>query len=158
MGQKGCFEWGGLDHIKSAFPKIARGPANPAQGRAFVLNDKDARVDTNVVTGTFLINNHYAFILFDSGADRSFISVEFSFFIGLVPHSMTESFIVELVNGGVVEARTILHGCYLNLYDHLFPIDLMPMELGSFDVQVGMDWLSANRAEISCRDKVVRIL
>jgi hypothetical protein len=130
MRQQGCFECGGLEHIRSACPKLARGPANnPARGRAFVLNANDAHVDTNMVTGTFPINNHYAFVLFDSGADRSFVSVEFASFIGLVPSSMPESFVVELANGGVVEARTIVHGCSLNLYDHLFPIDLMPVEL-----------------------------
>ena len=37
----------------------------------------DARKDPNVVTGTFLLNNHYASILFDTGADLSFVSTEF---------------------------------------------------------------------------------
>jgi hypothetical protein len=85
------------------------------------------------------------------------MSIEFASFISLVPSSMPEPFIVELANGGIVEASTIVSGCALNLYDHLVPIDLMPVELGSFDVVVGMDWLSANRAEIICGDKVVKI-
>jgi hypothetical protein len=95
MGQPGCFECGSLDHIKCACPKLTRGPAtNQARGRAFVLNANDARADTNVVTGTFPINNNYAFVLFDSGADKSFVSVDFASFIGLVPSSMHEPFIV----------------------------------------------------------------
>jgi hypothetical protein len=49
-----------------------------------VLNANNARVDTNVVTGTFSLNNRYAFVLFDSGADRSFVSIEFASFISLV--------------------------------------------------------------------------
>jgi hypothetical protein len=70
MGQLGCFECGGLDHMRNGCPKLARGPANnPARGRAFALNAKEACVDTNVVTGTFTLNNHYAFGLFDLGAD-----------------------------------------------------------------------------------------
>jgi hypothetical protein len=121
------------------------------------MNANDARWNTNVVPGTFPINNHYAFVLFDSGANRSFVSVEFASFIGLVPSRMPESFIVELANGGVIEASTVVPGCSLNLYDHMFPIDLMPVELGSFDIVVGMDWLSANRAEIICVEKIVRI-
>jgi hypothetical protein len=109
MGQQGCFECGELDHIRSACPKLAQGPANnPARGIASVLNANDARVDTNVVTGTFLLNNHYAFVLFDSGADRSFVSVDFASFIGLVPSRMPESFIVELANGGVIEASIVV--------------------------------------------------
>nr|GEY57903.1 putative reverse transcriptase domain-containing protein [Tanacetum cinerariifolium] len=39
--------------------------------------------DSNVVTGTFLLNNRYASILFDTGADRSFISTAFSSLIFL---------------------------------------------------------------------------
>jgi hypothetical protein len=65
-------------------PKIARAPAaNQGRGRAFVLNANEARQDTNIVTGTFPLNTHYAFVLFDSGADKSFVSIEFAEFIGL---------------------------------------------------------------------------
>jgi hypothetical protein len=64
------------------------------------LNANEARVDTNVLTGTFPLNNHYAFVLFDSGADRSLVYVDFASFIGLVPSCMPESFVVELANGG----------------------------------------------------------
>jgi hypothetical protein len=70
---------------------------------------------------------------------------------------MLESFVVELDNEGVIEASTVVPGCSLNLCDHMFPIELMPVELGSFDVVIGMDWLSANWAEITCGAKIVRI-
>jgi hypothetical protein len=109
------------------------------------------------VTSTFPLRNHHAFILFYSGGDSSFVSVEFASFIGLVPGRMPEYFIVELANGCVIEGSTVVPECSLNLYDHLLPIDLMPIEFGSFDVVVGMDWLSANKAEISCGEKIVRI-
>ncbi|GJW78896.1 reverse transcriptase domain-containing protein [Tanacetum coccineum] len=46
-----------------------------AQGRAYMLRDKNAPQDPNVVTGMFLLNQHLAKVLFDSGADRSFISI-----------------------------------------------------------------------------------
>ncbi|GJV69618.1 putative reverse transcriptase domain-containing protein [Tanacetum coccineum] len=36
-------------------------------------------------------------------------------------------------------------------------IDLMPVELGSFDVIIGMDWLAKYHALIVCDEKVVRI-
>jgi hypothetical protein len=85
--------------MKNACPKLVRGPATDrARGRAFVLNANDARVDTNVVTGTFPLNDRYAFVLFDSGADRSFVSVDFASFIGLVHSRMPESFIIKLAN------------------------------------------------------------
>ncbi|GKA46691.1 putative reverse transcriptase domain-containing protein [Tanacetum coccineum] len=46
-----------------------------AQGRAYMLKDRNAQQDPNVVTGMFLLNQHLVKVLFDSGADRSFISI-----------------------------------------------------------------------------------
>nr|GEU95159.1 putative reverse transcriptase domain-containing protein [Tanacetum cinerariifolium] len=56
------------------------------------------------------------------------------------------------------ETNTVLRGCTLGLLGHPFNIDLMPIELGSFDVIIGMDWLANHHAEkIVCDDKIVRI-
>ncbi|GJV13477.1 putative reverse transcriptase domain-containing protein, partial [Tanacetum coccineum] len=38
-----------------------------------------------------------------------------------------------------------------------FEIDLMSIKLGSFDVVIGMDWLSKYHARIICDEKVVHI-
>jgi hypothetical protein len=65
--------------------------------------------------------------------------------------------IVELANGKLLEANYVALGCNLNMYNHLFPIDLMPLEPSSFDIVIEMDWLSANKAEIVCGKKMVRI-
>nr|GEW12844.1 retrovirus-related Pol polyprotein from transposon 17.6 [Tanacetum cinerariifolium] len=51
------------------------------------------------------------------------------------------SYEVELADRKVVSTNSVLRGCTLNLLDHLFDIDLIPIELGTFDVIVGMDWL-----------------
>nr|GEW23587.1 reverse transcriptase domain-containing protein [Tanacetum cinerariifolium] len=48
-------------------------------------------------------------------------------------------------------------GCTLRLLGHSFDIDLMPVELGSFDVITGMDWMAKNHDMIACDEKVVRI-
>nr|GEW12673.1 putative reverse transcriptase domain-containing protein [Tanacetum cinerariifolium] len=55
---------------------------------------------------------------------------------------------VKLVNGRIVRSDIIIRGCTLNLLDHPFNIDLMPVELCSFDVIIGMDWLSKYHAVI----------
>nr|GEW61166.1 hypothetical protein [Tanacetum cinerariifolium] len=49
------------------------------------------------------------------------------------------------------------YGCTLTLLNQPFEIDLMPIKLGSFDVVIGMDWLSKNHAKILCDEKVVHI-
>ncbi|GKC37039.1 putative reverse transcriptase domain-containing protein [Tanacetum coccineum] len=60
---------------------------NEARRRAYALGGGEVNPDSNVVTSTFLLNNRYASILFDSSADRSFVSTTFSSFIDVVPTS-----------------------------------------------------------------------
>nr|GEY65778.1 putative reverse transcriptase domain-containing protein [Tanacetum cinerariifolium] len=67
------------------------------------------------------------------------------------------SYEVELADGRVVSTNTILRGCALNLVNHLFEIDLMPIELGTFDVTIGMDWLILQDLVIVCRKKEVHM-
>nr|GEV36384.1 putative reverse transcriptase domain-containing protein [Tanacetum cinerariifolium] len=111
--------------------------------------------ESNVVTGTFLLNNHYASILFDTGADRSFISTAFSSLIDIIPTPLGNSYDVELADGKIVRVDTIMRGYTLNFLNHLFNIDLMPAELGSFDVIISMDWLRRCHAVIVCDEKLL---
>ncbi|GJZ03362.1 putative reverse transcriptase domain-containing protein [Tanacetum coccineum] len=64
---------------------------------------------------------------------------------------------VELADGKLVEIDTIIRGCTLNFLNHPFNIDLMPVELGSFDVIIGMDWLRRCHAVIVCDEKLVQV-
>nr|GFC65515.1 reverse transcriptase domain-containing protein [Tanacetum cinerariifolium] len=64
---------------------------------------------------------------------------------------------VELVDGRIVGVNTVIRSCTLNFLNHPFNIDLMPVEMGSFDVIIGMYWLSRYQAVIVCADKIVRI-
>ncbi|GKF28268.1 putative reverse transcriptase domain-containing protein, partial [Tanacetum coccineum] len=67
------------------------------------------------------------------------------------------SYDVELADGKIVRIDTIVRGCTLNFLNHPFNIDLMPVELGSFNVIIGMDWLRRCHAVIVCDEKLVRI-
>ncbi|GJX22466.1 putative reverse transcriptase domain-containing protein [Tanacetum coccineum] len=97
--------------------------------------------NSNVVTGTFLINNRYASILFDTGADRSLVSTAFSSQICITPTALDHYYDIELADGRIIGLNTILRGCTLNILNHPFNIDLMPVELGSFNAIIGLDWL-----------------
>ncbi|GJW84503.1 putative reverse transcriptase domain-containing protein [Tanacetum coccineum] len=88
---------------------------NGVTAKAYAIGGGGTNPDSNVVMGTFLLNNCYASMLFDSGADRSFMSSTFR---------------------------------------HPFDIDLMPIELGSFDVIIGMDWLAKYHALIVCDENL----
>ncbi|GKE06142.1 hypothetical protein Tco_1398160, partial [Tanacetum coccineum] len=63
---------------------------NLARGRAFMMGVEEARQDPNTVTGTFSLNNHYATMLFDSGADYRFVSTTFTPLLDIEPSSLVQ--------------------------------------------------------------------
>ncbi|GKA42723.1 putative reverse transcriptase domain-containing protein, partial [Tanacetum coccineum] len=142
--RNGCFECGALRHFKRDCPKLKNkdGGNGSAQGWVYAVGNAEKKgnasrdPDSNVVMGTFLLNNNYASILFDTGADRSFISTAFSSLINIAPTPLENSYDVELADGKIVR---------------IF------VELGSFDVIIGMDWLRRCHAMIICDEKLVRI-
>ncbi|GKA77026.1 retrotransposon protein, putative, ty3-gypsy subclass [Tanacetum coccineum] len=176
---RACYECGSTDHVRPACPRWNRvqGPGgnrpnqvvannegqgrgnqgNQARGRAFMLGAEEARQDSNIVTGTFTLNKHFATTLFDSGADYSFVSTTFIPLLGLEPSDLGFKYEIEIASGQLVEIDKVIKGCKLEIEGHIFNIDLIPFGYGSFDVIIGMDWLSNFKAEIICHEKVVRI-
>ncbi|GJT11352.1 putative reverse transcriptase domain-containing protein [Tanacetum coccineum] len=112
---------------------------------------QETRVETRLETRL------EASMLFDSGADRSFVSSTFSALLDVAPSTLDTSYAVELADGRISETDVVLRGCTLGLLGNPFDIDLMPIELGSFDIIIGMDWLAKYLALIVCDEKVVRI-
>ncbi|GJW48118.1 putative reverse transcriptase domain-containing protein [Tanacetum coccineum] len=139
---RACYECGSTDH---------------ARVRAFMLGAEEARQDPNIVTSTFTLNSHFATTLFDFGADYSFVSSTFIPLLGLEPSDLGFKYEIEIPSGELVEIDKIIKGCKLEIEGHDFDIDLIPFGHGSFDVIIGMDWLSKYKAEIICHEKVVRI-
>ncbi|GJT35446.1 putative reverse transcriptase domain-containing protein [Tanacetum coccineum] len=73
------------------------------------------------------------------------------------PSIATPGYVIEIANGKKVKVDRIIRGCKLELGSSLFTIDLIPLGHDSFDVIVGMDWLSHNKVVIVCHEKVVEI-
>nr|GEX32553.1 hypothetical protein [Tanacetum cinerariifolium] len=173
-GQRACYECGSLDHLRPNCPKWNRGRNQSrnqlalewnrntrgndyrARGRAFNVNTVDALQDPNVVTGTYSLNNLYATVLFDSGVDFSFISTKFAPLLNEKPSIANLGYVIEVANGKKEEVDRICQGCRLEIGDSIFPIDLLPLGQGSFDVIVRMDCLSNQNAVIVCHEKIVR--
>ncbi|GKA04463.1 reverse transcriptase domain-containing protein [Tanacetum coccineum] len=89
------------------------------QRRAYMLRDRNAHQDPNVITDTF--------------------------------------YNIKMADGNLVSTNTVIQGCTLTLLYQPFQIDPMPIKLGSFNVVIGMDWLSKYHARIICDEKVVHI-
>ncbi|KAI3776670.1 hypothetical protein L1987_46458 [Smallanthus sonchifolius] len=46
----------------------------------------------------------------------------------------------------------------MKIEGHRFPVRLFVMVLGGFDVVLGMNWLTANEAQIICKRKIIRLM
>ncbi|GJW04426.1 reverse transcriptase domain-containing protein [Tanacetum coccineum] len=125
-------------HYKNQCPKAN----NNAHGRTYMLRDKNAHQDPNIVTGTFHLNQHLARVLFDSGADKSFISISRASMLNIPPITLDTTYDIEMADGNLVGTNTVIQGCTMILLNQPFEIDLMLIKLGSFNVVIGMDWLS----------------
>ncbi|GJX22593.1 putative reverse transcriptase domain-containing protein [Tanacetum coccineum] len=172
-----CYECGSPDHSHNTCPKLNRAlgqvgnqlalegsqnnrsNGNQVRGRAFNVNVNamEAVQDPNVVTGTFSLNDHFVIVLFDSRADFCFISAEFVPLLNVKPSIVNPGYVIEVADGKKVEVNRIIRDCKLELESSLFSINLIPLGHGSFDVIVGMDWLSQHKVVIVCHEKVVEI-
>nr|GFA20292.1 reverse transcriptase [Tanacetum cinerariifolium] len=154
-GQKAtCFECGCQGHFKRECIKLKnnnrgnKGGNGNAPAKVYVVGNTWTSPDSNVVTGTFLLNNRYATILFDIGVDRSFASTAFSSQIDITPTNLDHYYDVKLADGRIVGLNNIIRGCTLNFLNNPFNIDLMPVELGSFDVIFGYHQLRVRKDDI----------
>ncbi|GJX22387.1 putative reverse transcriptase domain-containing protein [Tanacetum coccineum] len=148
-----CHACGEKGYYKYQCPKAN----NNAHGKAYLMRDKNAHQDPNVVTSTFLLNQHLARVLFDSGADKSFVSISLTSMLNIPPITINTFYDIEMADGNQVRTNTVIKGCTLILLNQPFEIDFMPIKLGSFDVIIGMDWLSKYHAKILCDKKVIHI-
>ncbi|GJX72703.1 putative reverse transcriptase domain-containing protein [Tanacetum coccineum] len=76
---------------------------------------------------------------------------------GIEPIELGFRYEIEIASGQLVEIDKVIKGCKLEIEGHVFDIDLIPFRHGSFDVIIGMKWLSNHKAKIICHEKVVRI-
>nr|GEV23577.1 reverse transcriptase domain-containing protein [Tanacetum cinerariifolium] len=103
-----CRSYGNTNVVNAQRDNRAIPKGNDAQGWVYAVGNAKKRgnasrdPDSNVVMSTFLINNRYASILFDTGVDRSFISTAFSSLIDIVPTLVGNSYDVELADGKIV--------------------------------------------------------
>ncbi|GKD74570.1 hypothetical protein Tco_1332852 [Tanacetum coccineum] len=114
-----CYECGRPRHFRKDYPKLInqnRGNkngnktrnqtrGNKATSRAYTIRGGGANPDSNIITGTFLFNNCYASMLFNSGADRSFMSSTFSALLDVAPSTLDTIYAVELADERISETN-----------------------------------------------------
>ncbi|GJU16535.1 putative reverse transcriptase domain-containing protein [Tanacetum coccineum] len=134
----GCFECGASGHFKRDCPKLKNKDRGNRNAQGWVYAVWKYREEWEYIKEPGLKCHHGSLI-------------------DIAPTSLENRYDVELADGKIVGIDTIIWGCTLNFLNHPFNIDLMPVELGSFDVIIGMDWLRRCHAVIVCDEKLVRI-
>ncbi|GJS28175.1 putative reverse transcriptase domain-containing protein [Tanacetum coccineum] len=93
--------------------------------KVYVVGNTGENLD-NIVAGTFLLNNRYAYILFDTGVQIDFVSLAFAPKLTSTPSTLDHYYDVELADGRII----------------------------GFDAIIGMDWLAKYQAVIVCAEKI----
>ncbi|KAI3776021.1 hypothetical protein L1987_45781 [Smallanthus sonchifolius] len=128
-----------------------------ARTRGYALTEGEARGNPDVVSGTSLVNNEHAAILFDSGASKSFISNAFSRKLNCTINTVVKAFSVQTAVGKNSAVFQVTEDCIIEIEGHKFPSRLFLLTLGGFDIVLGMDWLAANEAQIICKRKRIHL-
>ncbi|GJW96165.1 putative reverse transcriptase domain-containing protein [Tanacetum coccineum] len=115
------------------------------------MNPINARKPTMRTCYEWGSTNHF------KAACPSFVSTTFIPLLGIEPSDLGFSYEIEIASGQLVEIDKVIKGCKLEIEGHEFDINLIPFGSGSFDVIIGMDWLSNHKAEIICHEKVIKI-
>ncbi len=115
-----------------------------------MMDAPEQQPDTSVVRGTVLVYNTWARILFDTGASHSFIALTFARALGLPVDQLAQPLCVETPVGGVVTLGNICRACDLMVAGNYLTFDLILLDMHTFDVILGMDWLGTFRASIDC--------
>ncbi|GJU93809.1 putative reverse transcriptase domain-containing protein [Tanacetum coccineum] len=132
-------------------------PMEPSKGRAFMLGAEEARQEIEQLGQGNRGGLRRAGGRVWKGGWVGFVSTTFIPLLGIEPSELGFRYEIEIASGQLVEIDKVIKGCKLEIEGHVFDIDLIPFGHRSFDVIIGMDWLSNHKAEIICHEKVVRI-
>nr|KAJ0201894.1 hypothetical protein LSAT_V11C600326700 [Lactuca sativa] len=155
-----CYRYGSPHHIKSECPQSK---GNNNQGRITDNRSADKKAYTgrpkarafrmmaqetpDVVTGTFLLNSIYAMVLFDSGANRSFVSTTFCKNLGRNAKTLEHALEIETVDDHWVVVREEYDDCSIEIEGGVLPLKLLPIAPGDFDIVVG--WIGCRQTKRS---------
>jgi predicted aspartyl protease len=111
------------------------------QGKLNFTAMSDIPEGASLFTGTFSINDTPVKILFDSGANHSFISEKLLGSLGLKGSHTTSAYKI-ITPGGQITSNILIRGVRLGLGSKIFPTNIIVINLVGMDVILGMDWMT----------------
>ncbi|GJW52152.1 putative reverse transcriptase domain-containing protein [Tanacetum coccineum] len=141
--QRACYECRSLDHLRTNCPKWNR-ERNQSRNQLALEGNRNTRGNENQARGrAYNVNAFYIH--------------KFAPLLNAKPSIANPGYVIEVANAKKEEVDRIFRVCRLELGDSMFLIYLIQLGQGSFDVIVGIDWLSNQKAVIVCHEKIVKI-
>ncbi|KAA0047501.1 hypothetical protein E6C27_scaffold498G001280 [Cucumis melo var. makuwa] len=125
------------------------------QGKVYAMTQQEAEDAPDVITGTILICNVPADVLFDPGATHSFVSSIFLTKLNRMLEPLSEGLAIYTPVGDVLLVNEVLRNCEVLVEGINLLVDLLPLELQRLDVILGMEFLFAHYASMDCYRKEV---
>ncbi|KAL3753098.1 hypothetical protein ACJRO7_000490 [Eucalyptus globulus] len=128
----------------------------PARGRTYAITRGHAEDAPNVITSMVSLNDHPTYTLFDLGATHSFITDQFIKLIGLSPKLLESTVSISTPLKDSIMSTMGCTSCKLMIGEQEGRIDLIVLAMYDFDVIIGMDWLTKQRAKMECYRKTIQ--
>ena len=109
------------------------------------------------MTSTAPILGFEALVLFDSRATHSFVSIVFVRLSRLVVRTLKSGLVVTTHVGKTVVCKRAVCECPVSICGRVLPVNLVVLLMFSYDVILGMDWLTKHSAVIDCARKQVTL-
>jgi len=170
-GYRRCNNCGKEGHFGKDCPNLARAATRPpiqtphqhqqrdrnnrpqATDRVYAMTRAKAAGSSNLVMGRCVITGESLCVLYDSGATHSFVSIACVEHLGLQVRELQCELAVSIPASGLVRTSSLCARCLVEVEGRIYKVNLICLSLQELEVILGMDWLSANRILIDCREK-----
>ncbi|WRX14201.1 zinc finger protein [Theobroma cacao] len=145
-GPTRCFQCGQMGHIRSNCPR--QGVAIRSGVESNTPAHPPLRPQTRILTRVFAVTE-------DSGSDRSYVSTTFASIVDRNLSPLEEEIVIHTPLGEKLVRNSCYRDCGVRVGEEEFRGDLIPLEILDFDLILGMDWLTAHRANVDYFQKEV---